>query len=308
MVMLKRKQVLLAKIETTYGTDVTPAAGDDAILAINPEIKETTEAVERNVNQSTLSNVPSVKGKQFAELTFQVEIKGSGTAGTAPRLGALLQACSYDETVVSNTSVTYEPVSSSQKSITMYLYIDGRRHIITGARGSVKISAEAGSIAILEFTFKGKYQAPTNQAIVTGTYDTPLPPVAKSCQFSYNSKTTLCSKSVEIDTANTIAQRDCMSEASGIAGFEITARKPVMTFDVEAQIETSYDFRTDQMTNQRAVSFVIGATAGNICTVTVPKYNITDIEYGDAEEILLEKLTGECSINSGDDEIAIAFT
>ena len=63
------------------------------------------------------------------------------------------------------------------------------------------------------------------------------------------------------------------------------------------------------MVTQRAVSFVVGATAGNIITNTVPKYNITNIEYGDADGILLEKLTGECTKDStGDDELSLVFT
>ena len=308
MVMLKRKQVILAKIETTYGSDPTPTAGANAILAINPEIKEVKEVLERNINISSLSNKPSLKGKESIELTFGVELKGSGAAGTAPRLGALLQACSMDETVVGSTSVTYAPVSASQESVTIYLYIDGRLHKLTGARGSFKLTAPAGQLAMLEFTFKGIHNAVANAAIVSGTYDTPNPPVCKSCTFSYDSQTTLCSKQVEIDLAGTIAARDCLSASTGIAGFEFTERKPVMTFDVEAQIQTSYDFRGDQLSSQKAVSLVIGGTAGNICTVSVPKYNITSIEYGDAEGILLESLTGECTVTTSDDEVSIAFT
>lgn len=81
-----------------------------------------------------------------------------------------------------------------------------------------------------------------------------------------------------------------------------------MTFDVESQIETSYDFRGDQLTTEREVSLVVGGTAGNITTFSVPKYMVTNIEYGDEDGILLEKLTGDCAIDSGDDEISIAFT
>lgn len=308
VVMLKRKNVLLAKLETTYGVDPTPAAGDDAILALNTEIKETREPIERNINISTLSNKPSLLGGEFAEVTFSVEIKGSGSAGTAPRLGALLQACSMSETVVSSTSVTYAPESSDQNSVTLWVYIDGRLHKINGAVGTVKLNLTAGALGMLDFTFQGKYTTPTSAAIVSGTYDTPNPQPCKSCTFTYDSKTTLIAKMLDVDLANTIARRNDLSASTGIAGFHITARKPMLTFDVEAQLETSYNFRSDQLSSQKEVSAVVGATAGNICTITVPKYNVTDIEYGDEEMTLLEKLTGECSIDSGDDELTIAFT
>jgi hypothetical protein len=307
--MLKRKQVLLAKVETTYGTDSTPTAGDNAILALNPEIKTITEPIERDIHISTLSQEAAQEGLKYCEVTFQVEIKGSGSAGTAPRLGALLKACSTDETVVSGTSVTYQPVSSNQDSATLYLYIDGRRHIVTGAKGRVKITATANQIGLLDFTFQGIWNAPTATAIVSGTYDSTTPQPCKDCSFSYNSKTTLVAKMVEIDLANEIIMRENLNATTGIEGFEVTKRKPMMTFDVEAQIWTSYDFRGDRFTNQREVSFQIGSSAGNICTVTVPKYNITGIEYADADGILIEKLTGECvKDTTGDDELTIVFT
>ena len=310
MVMLKRKQVILAKVETAaYGTDPTPTAGANAILVINPEVKEVKDVVERGINVSTLTNYPNLKGKENLEITFQVEIKGSGSVALAPRLGALLQACSFAETVNSGTSVSYAPASSSQKSITIYAYVDGRRHILTGARGSVKIISVAGQVGLFEFTFMGIHNDATTTDIVTGIYDSPTPQVCKSCAFTYNSKTTLIPKSVELDIANTIAMRESLNDSTGVAGFEITERKPQLVVDVEDNIQTSYDFRGDQMTNYRQVSWVIGASAGNICTFTVPKFNIENIEYADSEGILISKLTGGASIDSsGDDEVTIVFT
>jgi len=307
MVMLTRKKVLLAKSETTYGSDPTPTAASNAILAIDPDIKELMNPIDRGINISTLSNKASIAGVKYAEVTFKVELRGSGSAGTAPRLGALLKACGMDEPVVSSPSVTYEPVSSSFSSVTLYLYIDGRRHKVTGARGTFKMTCPAGQIAMLEFTFQGKWVAAANAAIVSGTYDGD-PATCKSCSFSYNSKTTLVASQVELDMANKLTQRPSLNDATGMAGVEITGRKPALVCDIEDTVETSYDFRGDQLTNERAVSWVVGATAGNICTISVPKYNITNIEYADNDGVQMSKINGECDMNSGDDEVSIAFT
>ena len=46
---------------------------------------------------------------QRVEVTFEVEMAGSGTAGTAPAFGPLLKACGNSETIVTDTSVTYAP-------------------------------------------------------------------------------------------------------------------------------------------------------------------------------------------------------
>lgn len=307
MVMLSRKKVLLAKIETTYGTDPTPTAADNAILAIDPDIKEDFSPFDRNIHLSTLSNKPSLIGMQLSNLTFKVELGGSGTAGTAPNLGALLRACGMSETIVSGTSVTYKPTSSNQESATLYFYVDGRLHEVNGAVGSWKLSCPPGGIATIDFNFSGKYVAAINAAIVTGTYD-PDPPQCKSCSFTYNSKTTLIARNVELDIANTLAQRPNLNASTGLEGFFISGRKPKMVVDVESTVETSYDFRGDVMTNQREVSWQVGSTAGNICTITIPKFNITSPEYADGDGIVVDKLTGECTVNSADDEIELVFT
>jgi len=306
--MLTRRSVMFVKTETTYDTDPTPVEGTNAILALDVDIKEVREKVERPVQQKFLGIRPSVLGSQNVEITFKIELQGEGNAGTPPRQGTLLLACAMDETVVSSTSVTYEPVSSSHSSCTIYLYKDGRRNIITGCRGSVKLIAEAGKIGILEFTMRGRYAAPTATALPAPTYETTIPPVCKGGAFTFDSKTTLCVGLLEVDLANVLANRMCLSDSNAIAGFEITDRNPSATINPESQVETSYTFRADQLTTQRQISQVIGGTAGNIITVTVPKFNIESIEYGDNEGVLIEQITGECAINSGDDEIAIAYT
>ena len=307
MSMLTRKKVLLAKLETTYGSDPTPTAASNAILAIEPDIKENFSPFDRGIHLSTLSNKPSLSQTQYSDITFRCELKGSGTPGTPPRMGALLQACSMSETIVSGTSVTYAPTSSNQQSVYLYLYADGRLHKVAGCVGSWKLTCPPGGIAVFDFNFSGKYVAATSAAIVTGTYDQD-PPQCKSCSVTYNSYTDFIPRQIELDLANTLAQRPNLNSSTGLEGFFVTSRKPTMVIDVESTIVASYNFRSDAMTNQREVAWQVGSVAGNICSITVPKYNITTVEYQDGDGILLDKVTGECTVNSADDEIELVFT
>ena len=304
----KKNQLLLVKIETTYDTDPTPAAATESILAIDPQIKESIEPGRRPAQVGSLSRLPSVDGSKFVEVTFKVELKGSGTAGTAPRIGPLLRACGFDQTIVASTSVTYKPISANFESVTFYFFIDGRRHIITGTRGDPKLFFEAGQFPMLDLTFKGRYAASTLVALPTPTLETTLPQICKSCNFQYNSKNTLVLKSVNIEMNNTVVPRPSLNDANSIVGFEITGRDPMVTIDPEMIIETSYAFRTDAFTNQRQISWVVGATAGNICTITIPKFNPYFPEYADRDEIMVETIKGEASQNTGNDEIEIVFT
>lgn len=304
----KKNQCLLAKVETIYDTDSVPVVGTDSILAIDPKIKEIIATVDRPSPIASLSGIASVAGSKYAEVTFSVELKGSGVAGTAPRIGALLRACGFGQTILSGVSVTYLPISASFESVSIYLFIDGRRHVVTGARGDFKIKCEAGKMAMMDFTFKGRYADPTNVALSTPTLESSVPQVCKSCVFAYNSKTTLVVKTAELDMKTKVDMRDSLSDANAIAGFEITDRNPMLTIDPEATIETSYAFRTDAYVNQRAISWQVGASAGNICTFSIPKFNPYWPSYEARGEILVEKITGECVANVNNDEVSIAFT
>lgn len=304
----KKNQLLLAEIELTYDTDPTPVASADAILAIDPQIKEVVEPGRRPAQIGSLSRLPSVDGAKFSEVTFKVELKGSGAAGTMPRIGPLLRACGMAQTIVSATSVTYLPTSTNFESVTLHFYIDGRRHIVTGCRGDYKLTCEAGQFPMLEFTFRGRYAASALVALPTPTLESTLPVICKSCNFSYNSKNTLVLKSTLIEMNNQIAPRPSLNDANSIAGFEITGRDPMVTIDPEMIIETSYAFRTDAFTNQRALSWVVGSVAGNICTISIPKFNPYFPEYSDRDEIMVETIKGEAAQNAGNDEVSIAFT
>lgn len=310
MVMLSKKSILLAKAETTYGTDPTPTS-TDVIAAIDANIKETFEAEQRMVQLKTLSNLPSVSGAKFAEVTFSTEVKASGSLALAPRIAPLLLACGMAQTIQSGVSVTYSPTSSSFGSATLWLYKDGRLHVINGCRGTVKITCEAGKQAMMEWNFKGLWVTPSVTALPTVSYESTVPPTCKGTTFSFNSKTTLVVGKMDLDVANTVVSRPSLSATHAIAGFEITGRKPMITMEPEAQIETSYTFRADALATQRAVSYAIGSTSGNILTINVPKVNLTTIEYADKEGVLIENLTGECTTNAaatGNDEFTLVYT
>lgn len=306
---LRRKnQLILCKIETTYDTDPTPTEASNSILAYDIDFKENVAPSRRLAQVASLSRLPSVDGPKFAEVKFKVESKGSGTAGTAPRIGALIRACSCSETIVSNTSVTYKPRSTSQESCTIYFYIDGRLHKMTGCVGDFKLYTNAGEFSYYEFTMQGRYTVATLVALPTATLESTNPPIAKSCTFTYNSRTTLVLKSAIIEMNNVIAQRPSLNDANSIAGFIVTGRDPMATIDPEMTVETSYDFRTDALTTQRQISWVVGSTAGNILTITIPKFNPYFPEYSDRDEILVETIKGECTQNSGNDEVQLVYT
>jgi hypothetical protein len=184
-----RNRILLAKEEAIYGTDPTPTVAANAIEAKNVKVNYMGDLLERDNVRSNISPVSPVVGKRWVEVSFDIELKGSGTKGTAGRIGDLLEACSMAETASAGSSVVYVPTSSSQKSVTLWIYDNDSAsavlHKVTGAMGNFSIKLTAGQYGVISFAFKGKYNAPTDVALtVAPTYESTTPPIVESAVFT----------------------------------------------------------------------------------------------------------------------------
>lgn len=96
-----RKAVLLAKAESTEGTEVTPSASTDAVAIENLQFTPQLNVVNTNEHSDSLDGFGSIAGGILGELGFDVPMKGSGAAGTAPEVSDLLKACGLAETITS---------------------------------------------------------------------------------------------------------------------------------------------------------------------------------------------------------------
>jgi len=83
--MLVKKSVLLAKLESIYNTDPTPNASTDAVKVENLSHGPASQKMVEQANvKNTLGKEKSLFGTTLWQLSFDVLVKGSGTAGTAP--------------------------------------------------------------------------------------------------------------------------------------------------------------------------------------------------------------------------------
>src|SRR5512146_738858 len=137
--MLKTRAVILAEKEITYGTDPTPLPATNAILVESPEIEVLGKKLERNYTKSYFGTLAPVNIGEGIKISFTAELKGSGTAGTPPEIGVLLEACGMTHTNSPGVSDTYDPNSdleSVQGSVTIYFYQHNICHKVTGCRGN----------------------------------------------------------------------------------------------------------------------------------------------------------------------------
>ncbi len=110
--MLNQRSVLLGKIESAYATDPTPTGSSNALLVQNLSWAPANASMyERPVVRVSQAKLKPLFGRTLYEVKFDVEAKGSGSAGVAPAIGPFLRACGMAETIVPSTSVTYKPAS-----------------------------------------------------------------------------------------------------------------------------------------------------------------------------------------------------
>lgn len=309
MALLSRKRLLLASTESTYGVDAVPT-GVNGIEIKNLEVTPLqSETVSRDLIRPYLGNFEQLLAQTRVEMTFEVELAGSGTAGTAPAYGPLLKACGMAETIVEDESVTYTPVSDQFSSASIYVFVDRIRHRLTGARGSFAINTEVGAIPTLNFTFTGIYNDPTDETLPSPTYSQAVPQIFKAGNttdfslFSYSG----CLQSIELDMANELVYRELVGCAKQVI---ITDRKPAGTAVIEAPTITAKDFfdlaNTDTL---GPLTFTHGTNAGNIVTVNAPYVDIGGPTYGDQDGIVMLNLPFVATPSSaGNDELELVFT
>jgi len=120
---LYKKQALGAKIETTQDTAVVPSTSTDYLLIEDFDFTLDAEKLERDFRRVSVDPLPHVIGKRFAKFTFDVEIKGSGTAGDPTIAGyaglhALLQGCGKIPVVAATQSVVSFTITNAGSGYT----------------------------------------------------------------------------------------------------------------------------------------------------------------------------------------------
>ena len=309
--MLVNREVILAKVEGAYGTDSVPVEGTDAMLVEN--IGWSNEGLRMNERPAVRANIgmlQNVFGGRLITMTFDAELKGSGTAVDAPpEIGPLLRACGFGETINAASNVEYAPVSTGHESATIYYFQDGIRYILTGCRGNVTFNLETGAIGKASFSLTGHIASITDVALASPTYGTHVPVPLINVPFTIGAYAAVIN-ALTWDMSNTIAMPPDISATDGYAEIQLTQRDPNGSYDPEAELIATDDPHGDLTsdTAQAITTGVIGATAFNRYQVDMPAVYYRDISPGDRDGIRTYDLPFGMAESTGDDEVTITFT
>ena len=309
--MLTKRTVVLAKVEGTYGTDPVPTEGDNAVMAYEFESPDIEAAmIKRAYGNDDLSTYQELRGKTGYAFSVKTHLRGSGSAGTAPRRNPLYKAAGLKETIISSTSVSYAPCSSGFESCSLRGYLDGILYNLGGCVSDYELELVAGEPGVEVFSGKALYALPTDVALASPTFDSPNPEIMKGLTMTFGSYAAICEK-ISLKLGNVISERPDFNQTEGIKGFQITGRDPEGELTIEAilRAETNADFLSYFHSGAvKALSIEIGSTAGNIATITAPKCYLRAPKIGDRDGVRILTLPIQVARNSGDDEIGICLS
>lgn len=310
------QEVILAKIETVYGTDSVPAVGTNSILVRKVDYGlDKLRMADRASVRASLGTQQQIYGGSMRQVSFEVEVKGSGAAGTAPEIGPLLRACGMGETIVASTSVTYAPASSSIPSLTFYFFesVGGAsvRHIITGARGTVSFRIKAGDIVVANFNFMGKFGTSTDIATPVPVYNTTVPVAVKGLATTLGGVSTLVMQDYEFSVNNNIETPDSVTDTEGFGNTTILKRDPQIVVNLHAE-PVSVINHWSQISAGTSLAFAsgtLGATPGNRFALNAGQTHVRNITHGDSNGFRGRGVTLGChETSTADTDYSAVFT
>lgn len=312
--MLVSKQVLLIKTETTPGVAEATTAADAVLVNSVSLTNANARMIERPVVKASLAPLQQIFGGMLQQVQFTAELKGSGTAGTAPELDAALQACGFEAGGTPSTDVVYKTSSGATKTATIVLYQDGVARTIAGCVGTVSFTLNAGEVITADFTFTGKYSAHADGDAPTGiTYDTTVPvPLVGLSGFLLGS-TAIKVGALTFDVGNNVTTPADISDSQGYGLPIISTRDVTGTLDPEmVKYTDGPDFLKDWMDDKTPALTTgdIGETAGNIIKFDCAAVSFRDVQQADRDGLITEALSFAAveSTLGADGEFQITFS
>ena len=311
MAKLHRKRSILAKSESSYGTNPNPTGSANYVQVIDLNIEPiVSDEVSRDLIRPYMGNYEVIPANTRVNVTFDVEMAGSGTAGTAPKYGAILKACGLSETISGGNTVTYAPVATPSDSVTLFVNYDGIRQIVKGCRGTFSINCEVNSIPRISFSLTGLFSAPTDDAlpsVTTSNQATPL--IFKNGSTSnfaiFGFAAAL--QSWSLDFNNEVIYRELVGGTKEVL---ITDRRPSGTAVIENVALSSHNFFTDYTgTSTGTNTWLHGTTAGNKVTVSCPQTDLGQPTYEESDGITMLNLPFMATPTaSANNEFSLVYT
>lgn len=307
--LLTRQRALQIKIEATKGTAESAALLEE--LVFDPVMRPTANFITRAGSGKKLgqTNPGVVAGMEGGECTFTMELRSTGSAAFTTGLTAALTGCG-----LLNAAGTYTPESdlSSQETVTIFLFEDGRRKAMSGCMGNVEIFNDGDDRRVLcEFTFLGRWDGQTDVAIPTIDHAATAPMKFGTTNGSFTlAGDTIFISQFRMATNNELFLRPSPAGKGGIAHAMIGDRDPTLVIDPESQLVANNDLYGTWLAGTEVAASLVVADGTDDATLTIPKFQYREVAPADRTGLLIDDLTGQMNtnaINVGDDSFSFVI-
>jgi hypothetical protein len=309
--MVDTVKTILFKKEATYGVDATPTSVANAALTRNfRRTPVQVDNLERNLDVPSRGRSASANTNARTAFSYELEIAGSGAAGTAPAWMEHLEACGMIAPVlVAATSATqrFAAAGALLSSATCYSWRGDQRVASIGARGSFGWNFTAGAYPFFNFTFTGLLPA--------GSPVTGVAPTAPDF--------TRWKAPVEVNTANTDFTLDGyaakLQSFTGDIGAQPAVRNLVgenavqrgnhaitgqIVIKAPSVTERDY-FATLKVGSEIAIELIHGTDPGNIVEMTLGFVQILQIEEQEDGDDLMYSINYGANVRAGQDDLIL---
>lgn len=297
--LMRRRCLLGATEETTSGTAasviaaLTATSVYDAKLEIDDPLAQGGRE-PMGIYQGEIAGVP---GQLTGTLTYTQQLRWGDV------FIAMLTGCAFTGTPKARTSGM-----TSRKTFSFALWQDGVRKGLIGAAGTCKLTFKSGAPVTADWTWRGVWQAPIDEAMPATAPIVSLPYVARAMTFTYGSAVAWPhTGTIALDFGNDLQPREDVTKAGGVAHFYVADWKTRLTVDPEARLVAALDnYGLLIAGTEAAVSIVAGDGTHNL-TIAVAKAQRRGVSDGDRGGVLLHNLELGCNVSTaGDDEITFA--
>lgn len=302
---------LFAKKEVTYNTDPVLTGAANAVacrnLSVDPII---SDRIERNLDKPTRGASPTAVTNLRQGVSFEVELAGSGAAGTAAPWMELLEGCGMAAPVLfagNRAEQKFAPLGTALSSLWLTSYRGTERRRCGGARGDISmIDFTAGAYPFIGMDFLGLLPAAPFDAV----------PMAGADFTRWKAP-------VEVNTVNTDFLLDgyaaVLRSFKAKANADVKARRLVgadyinrgnhaMTVEILIELPpvATKNYFTSLIGNAEvALQIVHGIVAGNIVQLDASYFQITAVADAEEDDVAMLKIDGQLNTRVAQDDLLL---
>ncbi|HUX00913.1 MAG TPA: hypothetical protein VMY35_08025 [Phycisphaerae bacterium] len=292
----KRIRCLAAKFETSPGEVIALALADAAFNVFDADIQQTVE-MELRPKQSGFTQLPAVPGARQGRAKFSTHFYGASAtpAGMATFLPAVGMGVNTGAYVLD--PLPLGAAATTQESLTIGSYQNGRIKKIFGAQGNMKCTLPAGKLALAEFDFLGKWSAPIDGAILAAVHPALAPLRVVSATLAVGAWTTAIVANVTIDLQNKLYLRESVNDATGFDHCIITDRLVKVTLDPESELVATKDIYAEWLASTEADLAIVLAAGAATCTITASDLQWMNPQEGEREGMEIDQIECQCNLD-----------